>query len=124
VTKTQSIGPISCLKHRATRVLHCTIVTTTAVLIFSLLLQSILSTQMRPRRLRGAWFSRLLRHLAKRRSGSILSPDTYTGDWGGGWRGVLAGGVWVGRMVLVATYNDCCRCSRSRHTTTTATFSC
>jgi len=37
-------------------------------------LQSIVSNQTRPRRLRGAWFSRLLRHPAKRRSGSILSP--------------------------------------------------
>jgi len=34
---------------------------------------------MRPWRLRGAWFSRLLRHLARRRSGSILSPGTHTG---------------------------------------------
>jgi len=31
VTKTQSAGPISCLEHRATRVLHCAIVTTAAV---------------------------------------------------------------------------------------------
>jgi len=53
VTKTQSIGPISCLKHRATRVLHCTIVTTAGVLMFPLLLQSIISSQIRPRRLRG-----------------------------------------------------------------------
>jgi len=36
-------------------------------------LQTIISNQMRPRRLRGAWFSRLLRHPARRRSGSILS---------------------------------------------------
>jgi len=34
VTKTQSAGPISCLEHRATRVLHCTIVTAVAVLMF------------------------------------------------------------------------------------------
>jgi len=34
---------------------------------------------MRPRRLRGAWFRRLLRHPARRRSGSILSPGTHTG---------------------------------------------
>jgi len=39
VTKTQSAGPISCLEHRATRVLHCTIVTRAAVLIFPLLLR-------------------------------------------------------------------------------------
>jgi len=30
--------------------------------MFPLLLQSIISNQMRPRRLRGAWFSRFLRH--------------------------------------------------------------
>jgi len=79
VTKTQSAGPISCLEHRATRVLHCAIVTRAAVLMFSLLLWSIISNQMRPRRLRVAWFSRLLRHPARRRSGSILSPGTHTG---------------------------------------------
>jgi len=38
VTKPQSAGPISCLEHRATRVLHCTIVTAAAVLMFPLLL--------------------------------------------------------------------------------------
>jgi len=53
VTKTQSAGPISCLEHRATRVLHCTIVTRAAVLVFPLLLQTIISNEMRPRRLRG-----------------------------------------------------------------------
>jgi len=37
------------------------------------------SNQMRPRRLRGAWFSRLLRHPARRWSGSTLSPGTHTG---------------------------------------------
>jgi len=47
--------------------------------MFPFLLQSIISNQMRPRRLRGAWFSRLLQHPARRRSGSILSPGTYTG---------------------------------------------
>jgi len=41
--------------------------------------QSIISDQMRPRRLRGAWFNRLLRHPARRRSGFILSPVTHTG---------------------------------------------
>jgi len=46
---------------------------------FPLSLQSIISNQTRPRRLRGAWFSRLLRHPARRRSGSILSPGTHTG---------------------------------------------
>jgi len=46
--------------------------------LFPLLLQSIISNQMRPRRLRGAWFSRLLRRPARRRSGSILSPGTHT----------------------------------------------
>jgi len=81
VTKTQSAGPISCLEHRATRVLHCTIVTRATVLMFPLLLQTIISNQMRPRRLRGAWFSRLLRHPARRRTGSILSPGTHTGCW-------------------------------------------
>jgi len=35
--------------------------------------------QMRPRRLTGAWFSRLLRHPARRWSVSILSHGTYTG---------------------------------------------
>jgi len=74
VTKTQSAGPISCLEHRATTVglLHCAIITRAAVLTFPLLLQTIISNQMRSRRLRGAWFSRLLRHPARRRSGSIL----------------------------------------------------
>jgi len=37
------------------------------------------SLAMRPRRLRCAWFSRLLRHPARRRSGSIKSPRTHTG---------------------------------------------
>jgi len=50
VTKTQSAGPISCLEHRATRVLHCAIVTRAAVLMFPLLLQTDISNQMRPRR--------------------------------------------------------------------------
>jgi len=36
VTKTQSAGPISCLEHRATRVLHCAIVIRAAVLMFPL----------------------------------------------------------------------------------------
>jgi len=40
VTKTQSAGPISGLEHRATRVLHCTIVTRAAVLMFPLLQKS------------------------------------------------------------------------------------
>jgi len=40
VTKTQSAGPISCLEHRATRVLHYAIVTRAAVLMFPLLLQT------------------------------------------------------------------------------------
>jgi len=44
--------------------------------MFPLLLQTIISNQMRPQRLRGAWFSRLLRHPARRQSGSILSPGT------------------------------------------------
>jgi len=48
--------------------------------MFSLSLQSIISNQMRPRRLRGAWFSRLLRHPARIRSGSVLSPRTHTGS--------------------------------------------
>jgi len=39
--------------------LHCAIVTRAAVLMFPLLLQTIISNQMRLRRLRGAWFSRL-----------------------------------------------------------------
>jgi len=47
--------------------------------MFPLSLQSIISNQMRPRRLRGALFSRLLRHPARRRSGSILSPGMHTG---------------------------------------------
>jgi len=53
VTKTQSAGPISCLEHRAARVLHCAIVTRADVLMFPLLLQSIISNQMKLRRLRG-----------------------------------------------------------------------
>jgi len=53
VTKTQSVGPISCLEHRATRVLHCAIVTRAAVLMFPLSLQTIISNQMRTRRLMG-----------------------------------------------------------------------
>jgi len=48
--------------------------------LFPLSLQSIISHQMRPRRLRGAWFSRLLRHPARRWSGSILSPGIHTGS--------------------------------------------
>jgi len=55
VTKTQSAGPISCLEHRATRVLHCDIVTRAAVLMFPLLLQTVISNQMRPWRLRGGF---------------------------------------------------------------------
>jgi len=47
--------------------------------MFPLSLQSIISNQVRPRRLKGAWFSRLLRHLASKQSGSILSPGTHTG---------------------------------------------
>jgi len=47
--------------------------------MFPLSLQSIISNQMRPRRLRGAWFGRLLRHPARRWSGSILSPGTHAG---------------------------------------------
>jgi len=46
VTKTQSAGPISCLEHRATRVLHCAIVTTAAVLMFPLLLQTYYPTRV------------------------------------------------------------------------------
>jgi len=45
--------------------------------MFFLSIQSIISNQMRPRRLIGAWFSRLLRHPARRRSGSIRSPGTH-----------------------------------------------
>jgi len=37
-----------------------------------------ISNQMRPRRLRVAWFSRLLRHQARRWSVSILSSRTHT----------------------------------------------
>jgi len=47
--------------------------------MFPLSLQSIISNQMRPWRLRGAWFSRLLRHPARRQSGSILSPGPTRG---------------------------------------------
>jgi len=53
VTKTQSAGPISCLEHRATRLLHCAVVTRAAVLMYPLLFQTIISNQMRLRRLRG-----------------------------------------------------------------------
>jgi len=74
VTKSQSAGPISCAEHRATRVLHCTIVTREAVLIYPLLLQTIISNQMRPRSLRGAWFSRILRHPASRRNSKPRNP--------------------------------------------------
>jgi len=38
VTKTQSAGPISCLEHSTTRVLHCCIVTRAAMLMFPFLL--------------------------------------------------------------------------------------
>jgi len=48
--------------------------------MFPLSLQSIISNQMRPQRLRGAWFSRLLRHPARRRSVSILIPGSHTGS--------------------------------------------
>jgi len=47
--------------------------------MFPLLLQSIVSNQMRPQRLRGAWFNRFLQHPARRRSGSILSPGIHMG---------------------------------------------
>jgi len=47
VTKTQIAKPISCLEHRARRVLHRIIVTTAAMLMFPLLLQSIISRQQR-----------------------------------------------------------------------------
>jgi len=53
VTKTQSAGLISCPEHRTTSVLYCTVVTRAAVLMFPLLLQSVISSQMRLRRLRG-----------------------------------------------------------------------
>jgi len=76
VWQKQSAGPINCLEYSA-RVLYCTIVTRAAMLMFPLLLQSIISNQMRPRKLRGVWFSRLLRHPARRQSGSILSPGTH-----------------------------------------------
>jgi len=79
VTKTQSAGPISCLEHRATKVLHCAIVTRAAVLMLPLLLQTIISNQMRPRRLRGAWFSRLLRHPAIDGVGLFQAPEP---TWG------------------------------------------
>jgi len=48
VTKTQPAGPISCLEHHTTRVLHCTTVTRAAVLMFPLLFQTIISNRMRP----------------------------------------------------------------------------
>jgi len=48
--------------------------------MFPLSLQSIISNQMRAHSLRGAWFSRFLRHPARRWSGSILSPGTHTGN--------------------------------------------
>jgi len=74
-------SPVSCKELSScgrvpTKVLHCAIVTKAAVLMFPLSLQSIISYQMRPRKLR---FSRLLRHPARRRSGSMLSPGTHTG---------------------------------------------
>jgi len=47
--------------------------------MFPLSLQTITSNQMRPQMLRGAWFSRLLRHPARKRSESILSPGIQTG---------------------------------------------
>jgi len=47
--------------------------------MFPLSLQSIISNQMRPGRLKGAWFSRLLQHPANRQSGFILSPGSHTG---------------------------------------------
>jgi len=47
--------------------------------MFPLSLQTIITNQMRPRMLRGAWFSRLLQHPARRRSGFILSPGTHMG---------------------------------------------
>jgi len=47
--------------------------------MFPLSHQSIISNQMRPRRLRGAWFCHLLRHPARRQSGSILRPGTHMG---------------------------------------------
>jgi len=79
VTKTQSAGPISCLEHRATRVLHCAIVTRAAVLMFPLLLQTVVHNRIRPCTEQGAWFSFLVRHQARKQSGSILNSRTHTG---------------------------------------------
>jgi len=59
--------------------MHYSIVTRADVSMLPLLLQTIITNQMRLRRLRGAWFSRFLRHPARRRSGSILTPRTRTG---------------------------------------------
>jgi len=66
-TITQFARPISCIKHHATRVLHHTIVTTEAVLMFPFYSrQSLLIRWGHARRLRSAWFSRLLQHPARR----------------------------------------------------------
>jgi len=45
--------------------------------MFPLSLQYIISNQMRPRRLRAAWFSRLLRHPARRQSGCSKPRNPY-----------------------------------------------
>jgi len=80
VKKTKSAGTISNLEHSTTRVLHCTIVNRAVMLMFPFLLQSIISNQMRKRRLRGAWFSRLLRHPTRRWSGSNQAPEPTRGS--------------------------------------------
>jgi len=80
VTKTQPAGPLSCLEHRATRILHCTIVIRAAVLMFPLYSRP--SSAIRwghAWRLSSVWFSRLSPHLARKRNGSIPSPGTHTG---------------------------------------------
>jgi len=84
VTKTQFAGPISCLEHRATTVLHCTIVTRAAVLMFPF--------YSRPSALirwgHGGWvvpglvtFSDIWPGDGEGLFYSILSPRTHTGAW-------------------------------------------
>jgi len=97
--------------------------------MFLLSLQSIIGHQMRPRRLRGAWFSRLLRHPARKRSGSILSPGTHTGLTDMGllyapyfrriatlmfWRVAVDAGCWTSCLWHVLTLTTAMMCCRVR----------
>jgi len=81
VTKTQSAGPLSCLEHCTTRVLHCTMVTRAAVLTFPLLLQTIITNQMRLRKPRAAKNRVSVSHGSQSQHGSVNEPETAKIIW-------------------------------------------